>query len=94
MNDQLLLYLAGRSISPGSQRSLTSGASQPGGEDEMVPPRSVESGTVMASTVETSLLPPGVQPHKVNLQRNENEGFGFVLISTLGHPDLKEIDGE
>uniref|UniRef100_UPI00358ECB25 membrane-associated guanylate kinase, WW and PDZ domain-containing protein 3-like isoform X2 n=1 Tax=Myxine glutinosa TaxID=7769 RepID=UPI00358ECB25 len=85
-------YLGG-SISPGSQRSLISGASQPGGEDELVPPRPVESGTVLGSNVEMSLLPPGVQPHKVNLQRNENEGFGFVLISTLGQPDMKDNDG-
>uniref|UniRef100_A0A8C4WYM6 Membrane associated guanylate kinase, WW and PDZ domain containing 1 n=1 Tax=Eptatretus burgeri TaxID=7764 RepID=A0A8C4WYM6_EPTBU len=47
---------------------------------------------VMGSNVETSLLPPGVQPHKVNLQRNENEGFGFVLISTLGNDVPHRID--
>lgn len=44
--------------------------------------------------VNSSVVPSAIQPYDVEIRRGENEGFGFVIVSSVSRPDAGTTFGE
>lgn len=42
----------------------------------------------------TSAVPSGLQPYDVEIRRGENEGFGFVIVSSVSRPEAGTTFGK
>lgn len=42
----------------------------------------------------TSVVPSGLQPYDVEIRRGENEGFGFVIVSSVSRPEAGTTFGK
>lgn len=42
----------------------------------------------------SSVVPSAIQPYDVEIRRGENEGFGFVIVSSVSRPDAGTTFGE
>uniref|UniRef100_A0A8D0A3F2 Membrane-associated guanylate kinase, WW and PDZ domain-containing protein 1 n=1 Tax=Sander lucioperca TaxID=283035 RepID=A0A8D0A3F2_SANLU len=73
--------------------SLTEGKRTPQGSQNSL--NTVSSGSGSTSGIGSgggggsgsAVLPASLQPYDVEIQRGENEGFGFVIVSSVSRPD-------
>lgn len=73
--------------------SLTEGKRTPQGSQNSL--NTVSSGSGSTSGIGSgggggsgsAVVPASLQPYDVEIQRGENEGFGFVIVSSVSRPD-------
>lgn len=73
--------------------SLTEGKRTPQGSQNSL--NTVSSGSGSTSGIGSgggggsgsAVIPASLQPYDVEIQRGENEGFGFVIVSSVSRPD-------
>lgn len=51
-------------------------------------------GGVGVGGINSSVVPSAIQPYDVEIRRGENEGFGFVIVSSVSRPDVGTTFGE
>lgn len=80
--------------------SLTEGKRTPQGSQNSL--NTVSSGSGSTSGIGSgggggsgsAVVPASLQPYDVEIQRGENEGFGFVIVSSVSRPDANTTFGE
>lgn len=80
--------------------SLTEGKRTPQGSQNSL--NTVSSGSGSTSGIGSgggggsgsAVVPASLQPYDVEIQRGENEGFGFVIVSSVSRPDAGTTFGK
>lgn len=80
--------------------SLTEGKRTPQGSQNSL--NTVSSGSGSTSGIGSgggggsgsAVVPASLQPYDVEIQRGENEGFGFVIVSSVSRPDAGSTFGK
>lgn len=66
-----------------------------GGSNTVVPAAVVPVSSSSSQPLNaTSAVPSGLQPYDVEIRRGENEGFGFVIVSSVSRPEAGTTFGK
>lgn len=66
-----------------------------GGVNTVVPAAAVQVSSSSSQPLNaTSAVPSGLQPYDVEIRRGENEGFGFVIVSSVSRPEAGTTFGK
>lgn len=77
----------------GSQNSLNTVSSGSGSTSGIGSGGGGGSGSAVVPAV-VPAVPTALQPYDVEIQRGENEGFGFVIVSSVSRPDAGTTFGK